>query len=82
MGDTTTTQRVVPLEGPPEEIAAGLRAYATEGVSEVQVVLDPIDRASVERIRSRPPDPGSSLTHAGFPRGGTFVRGDSLRRPC
>jgi alkanesulfonate monooxygenase SsuD/methylene tetrahydromethanopterin reductase-like flavin-dependent oxidoreductase (luciferase family) len=50
MGDTTTTQRIVPLEGPPEAIAAGLRSYADVGVSEVQVVLDPIDRRSVERF--------------------------------
>jgi alkanesulfonate monooxygenase SsuD/methylene tetrahydromethanopterin reductase-like flavin-dependent oxidoreductase (luciferase family) len=46
----TTTQQVVPLEGPAEEIAAGLRAYADAGISEVQVVLDPIDRVSVERF--------------------------------
>jgi alkanesulfonate monooxygenase SsuD/methylene tetrahydromethanopterin reductase-like flavin-dependent oxidoreductase (luciferase family) len=50
MGDDTTTQRVVPLEGDPERIAEGLRAYAAVGVSEVQVVLDPIDRPSVERF--------------------------------
>lgn len=50
MGDTTTTQRVVPLEGPPEVIAAGLRAYADAGIAEVQIVLDPIDRISVERF--------------------------------
>ena len=50
MGDTTTTERVVPLEGPPEVIAAGLRAYADAGIDEVQVVLDPIDRVSVERF--------------------------------
>jgi alkanesulfonate monooxygenase SsuD/methylene tetrahydromethanopterin reductase-like flavin-dependent oxidoreductase (luciferase family) len=50
MGDTTTTDRIVPLEGEPEVIAAGLRAYGGVGVSEVQVVLDPIDRPSVERF--------------------------------
>jgi alkanesulfonate monooxygenase SsuD/methylene tetrahydromethanopterin reductase-like flavin-dependent oxidoreductase (luciferase family) len=50
MGGTTTTQRIVPLAGEPEVIAAGLRAYADVGVSEVQVVLDPIDRPSVERF--------------------------------
>ena len=50
MGDDTTTQQVVPLEGPPEVIADGLRAYADAGISEVQVVLDPIDRPSVERF--------------------------------
>jgi alkanesulfonate monooxygenase SsuD/methylene tetrahydromethanopterin reductase-like flavin-dependent oxidoreductase (luciferase family) len=50
MGDTTTTQRVLPLEGSPEQIADGLRAYAAAGVSEVQVVLDPIDGPSVARF--------------------------------
>jgi alkanesulfonate monooxygenase SsuD/methylene tetrahydromethanopterin reductase-like flavin-dependent oxidoreductase (luciferase family) len=50
MGNTTPTQRVVPLEGSPEVIADGLRAYAAVGVSEVQVVLDPIDRPSVVRF--------------------------------
>jgi probable F420-dependent oxidoreductase len=50
MGDDATTERVVPLEGPPEVIAAGLRAYAAAGIAEVQVVLDPIDRVSVERF--------------------------------
>jgi alkanesulfonate monooxygenase SsuD/methylene tetrahydromethanopterin reductase-like flavin-dependent oxidoreductase (luciferase family) len=50
MGDDATTQRVVPLEGSPDHIAEGLRAYAAVGVSEVQVVLDPIDRLSVERF--------------------------------
>ena len=50
MGDTSTAQRIVALEGEPEQIAAGLAAYATVGVSEVQVVLDPIDRPSVERF--------------------------------
>jgi alkanesulfonate monooxygenase SsuD/methylene tetrahydromethanopterin reductase-like flavin-dependent oxidoreductase (luciferase family) len=50
MGNTTTTQRVVPLEGSPEVIADGLRAYAAVGVSEVQVVLDPIDRPSIVRF--------------------------------
>ncbi len=50
MGDPATTERVRPLEGPPEAIAAGLLAYLDVGVSEVQVVLDPIERASVERL--------------------------------
>jgi alkanesulfonate monooxygenase SsuD/methylene tetrahydromethanopterin reductase-like flavin-dependent oxidoreductase (luciferase family) len=50
MGDTSTSQTVKPLEGSPEEIAAGLARYASVGISEVQVVLDPIDRPSVERL--------------------------------
>jgi hypothetical protein len=47
MGDTTTTERIPPLEGPPERIADELRAYAAVGVDEIQAVLDPIDRASI-----------------------------------
>lgn len=50
MGDDTTTARIAPLEGELETIAAGLRAYADAGVAEVQIVLDPIDRPSVERL--------------------------------
>ncbi|MBA2380502.1 MAG: LLM class flavin-dependent oxidoreductase [Chloroflexi bacterium] len=50
MGDTTTTERIVPLEGSPEEMAAGLAAFAGAGVAEVQIVLDPIDRTAVERF--------------------------------
>jgi alkanesulfonate monooxygenase SsuD/methylene tetrahydromethanopterin reductase-like flavin-dependent oxidoreductase (luciferase family) len=50
MGDDSTTARIAPLEGDPETIAAGLRAYADAGVAEVQIVLDPIDRPSVERL--------------------------------
>ena len=43
MGDTTTTDRIVPLEGSPERMADELRAYAAAGVDEVQAVLDPIE---------------------------------------
>jgi probable F420-dependent oxidoreductase len=50
MGDDATTARIAPLEGEPASIAGGLRAYADVGISEVQVVLDPIDRPSVERF--------------------------------
>ena len=50
MGNTSDSQRIEPLAGSPEEIAEGLRAYRDVGVSEVQVVLDPIDRPSVERF--------------------------------
>jgi probable F420-dependent oxidoreductase len=48
MGDASTAERIVPLEGPPERMAEELRAYAAAGVDEVQAVLDPIDRPSVE----------------------------------
>jgi alkanesulfonate monooxygenase SsuD/methylene tetrahydromethanopterin reductase-like flavin-dependent oxidoreductase (luciferase family) len=37
-----------PLEGSPEEMADVLRAYAREGIGHVQLVMDPIDRASIE----------------------------------
>ena len=50
MGDTSGTQAVAPLEGSPEEIADELRAYAREGIAHVQLVLDPIDRVSIERF--------------------------------
>jgi probable F420-dependent oxidoreductase len=38
------------LLGPPEAIAAGLRGYAAEGISEVQLVLDPISGASIDEL--------------------------------
>jgi alkanesulfonate monooxygenase SsuD/methylene tetrahydromethanopterin reductase-like flavin-dependent oxidoreductase (luciferase family) len=38
------------LEGPPDVMAAGLRAYATEGIGHVQLVLDPITAASIEAL--------------------------------
>jgi hypothetical protein len=31
-------------------MAYGLGAYAAEGIDEIQAVLDPIDRASIERF--------------------------------
>jgi probable F420-dependent oxidoreductase len=39
-----------PLEGDPETIAEGLRAYAREGIAHVQLVLDPITLASLEEL--------------------------------
>jgi alkanesulfonate monooxygenase SsuD/methylene tetrahydromethanopterin reductase-like flavin-dependent oxidoreductase (luciferase family) len=50
MGDDATAGRIVPLEGSPEAMAEELRAYAAAGVDEVQAVLDPIDRPSIERF--------------------------------
>ena len=43
-----------PLEGAPEVMAEELRAYAREGISHVQLVLDPINLASVEGVRAGP----------------------------
>ena len=47
---TRRRDRIVPLEGSPERMADELRAYAAAGVDEVQAVLDPIDRPSIERF--------------------------------
>ena len=55
MGDDTTTERITPLEGEPARIAEGLAAYAEVGIDEIQVVLDPIDRVSVERLAAALP---------------------------
>ena len=44
--------RIVPLDGPPERIADGLRAYAGEGIAHVQLVLDPI---TIESVRALEP---------------------------
>lgn len=41
-----------PVHGPPERIADELRAYAREGIDHVQLVLDPIDLASVRALAS------------------------------
>jgi probable F420-dependent oxidoreductase len=38
------------LSGPPEAIAADLRRYAAEGISEVQLVLDPITEAAIDEL--------------------------------
>jgi alkanesulfonate monooxygenase SsuD/methylene tetrahydromethanopterin reductase-like flavin-dependent oxidoreductase (luciferase family) len=43
-----TKSGVPALAGPPEVIAEALRAYAREGIAEVQLVLDPITLASLE----------------------------------
>jgi probable F420-dependent oxidoreductase len=48
MGDTATAQDVRPLAGSPDEMADELRAYAGAGIGHVQLVIDPIDRPSVE----------------------------------
>ncbi len=43
-------QSVRPLEGSPEVIADGLRAYAREGIGHVQLIIDPINEASLEAL--------------------------------
>jgi alkanesulfonate monooxygenase SsuD/methylene tetrahydromethanopterin reductase-like flavin-dependent oxidoreductase (luciferase family) len=48
-GDTAKRDNT-PLRGSPEEIAAGLRAYAGLGIGHLQLVLDPITAESIERL--------------------------------
>jgi alkanesulfonate monooxygenase SsuD/methylene tetrahydromethanopterin reductase-like flavin-dependent oxidoreductase (luciferase family) len=48
MGDTDAKQDVAPLQGSAEQMADELRAFAREGIGHVQLVLDPITRASIE----------------------------------
>lgn len=38
----------LPLEGDPAEMAEVLRAYAAQGIGQVQLVMDPITRRSIE----------------------------------
>lgn len=52
-GDTSRDvdrHQVRPLTGSPEAIAETLRAYAREGIAEVQLVMDPITPAGIERL--------------------------------
>jgi len=51
LGDSAET-RHAPLSGSPEAMAGELRAYAREGIGEVQLVLDPISLASIEEFAS------------------------------
>ena len=39
-----------PLRGTPEQVAEVLRAYAREGIAEVQLVIDPITASGIERL--------------------------------
>ena len=50
MGDVSDRMVVPPLVGPPEVMAAELRAYAAEGIGHVQLVVDPITEASVAAL--------------------------------
>jgi alkanesulfonate monooxygenase SsuD/methylene tetrahydromethanopterin reductase-like flavin-dependent oxidoreductase (luciferase family) len=43
-------ERVPLVRGTPEELAATLRLFASEGISHVQLVVDPISARSIERL--------------------------------
>ena len=49
-GDTPEDEAARPVRGTAEEIAAELRRYAAVGIAEVQLVVDPIDRGSLDRL--------------------------------
>ncbi len=48
--DAGSRRGIPPLTGTSEQIAAGLRAFAREGISHVQLVLDPITEASIAEL--------------------------------
>ena len=50
MGGDITEQDPDPIEGPPHVVAEVLRSFAAEGVSHVQLVLDPITVESIEAL--------------------------------
>jgi probable F420-dependent oxidoreductase len=50
-GDPSRAQEITPVAGSASEIADGLAEYAREGIAHLQLVLDPISRASVEELR-------------------------------
>jgi probable F420-dependent oxidoreductase len=50
MGNDAQAEQIRPLEGDPATMAHELRAYAAAGIAEVQLVMDPIDRPSIERF--------------------------------
>jgi alkanesulfonate monooxygenase SsuD/methylene tetrahydromethanopterin reductase-like flavin-dependent oxidoreductase (luciferase family) len=49
-GEDDPSEQVPPLEGTPEAIADGLRAYERQGINHVQLVIDPITEASLEAL--------------------------------
>jgi alkanesulfonate monooxygenase SsuD/methylene tetrahydromethanopterin reductase-like flavin-dependent oxidoreductase (luciferase family) len=48
--DAGSRRGIPPLAGSPEQIAAGLRAFAREGIAHLQLVLDPITEASIAEL--------------------------------
>ena len=49
-GEQDPAEQVAPLEGTSELIADGLRDYARRGIGHVQLVIDPINEASIEAL--------------------------------
>jgi probable F420-dependent oxidoreductase len=49
-GDTPEDAVERPVRGTPEQMAADLRRYAEVGIAEVQLVVDPIDRRSLDLL--------------------------------
>ena len=49
-GDYAAQARTVPVSGSPAEMAASLRAFADEGIGHLQLVVDPITRASIDAL--------------------------------
>jgi alkanesulfonate monooxygenase SsuD/methylene tetrahydromethanopterin reductase-like flavin-dependent oxidoreductase (luciferase family) len=49
-GDYAVTERITPVQGAPEEIAERLRGFAAQGIGHVQLVVDPITRASIDGL--------------------------------
>jgi hypothetical protein len=49
LGDRTAPA-LAPLSSDPDELAGTLRAFGAEGVSHVQLVLDPITADSIGRL--------------------------------
>jgi hypothetical protein len=49
-GDTPEDNVVRAVRGTPDQMAAELRGYAAVGIAEIQLVVDPIDRRSLDRL--------------------------------
>ncbi len=48
MGDYNEDGAVDPLVGTPDEIAGQLREFEAAGAAHIQLVVDPIDRSTIE----------------------------------
>jgi len=49
-GDTPEDNAVRAVRGTPDQMAAELRGYAAVGIAEIQLVVDPMDRRSLDRL--------------------------------